>query len=843
MQKYIFFKSGQTDGWTSGWAINCPLVYIFVLLHTNIKIVWNFLVKTILRNRIAILVVVALMTAFMGYKATQVRIQYENASILPAKDSTNIVYKHFIKQFGQDGTVMFIGIVDKNFFALSHFNTMFDLTDSLKKIRGVAEVLSVTRLYNLVKNDSLKKFTFVPISSKKLTDQHAADSIKSLIYSLPFYDELLYNRATSAYLMALTLDKKSIDSKDRDRLINDIKATLDRFSEKSKVEVHFSGLPYIRTLVAKKLMNELKLFILLALLVSAFFLFVFFRSSKAVIFPMVIMIISVLWALGLMALFGYKITMLTSIIPPLVIVIAVENCIFILNKYHYEYSHHQNQAKALSRVIQRIGAANLLTNAATAAGFAAFTITNNKLLVEFGLIAALSIMVIYVLSLTLVPIFFSFLPPPKGKHTKHIEESIAKSLIDKAVYWVSHYRTPIYISMAVCILIGVVGASRLKTSGTIVDDISKRDPIYTDMMFFEKNFKGIMPLEIVVDTKKKKGVLNLSTLKKIDRLQDSLRTYKELSKPLSIVEVIKTAKQAFYAGDPQFYSLPNSSEFTFMAGYIPSFKSKKRSIIDNFIDSTYQVTRISVQMANVGTVKIDSIQHSLKPTIDSIFNPAKYNVTITGTSVVFLTGTNFLIRNLWESIALAVVIIALLLAFLFTSWRMILISLIPNLIPQLMTAALMGFTGIPIKPSTILIFSIALGISVDNSIQFLSRYRLQLKHTNHDIPSSVISALKETGYSMIYSSTVLFFGFGIFVLSTFGGTQALGFLISFTLLVAGLLNMFVLPAMLLSLDKWSTTKAFEEPLMDIYDDPSDVDPLEIEDEKMGKNLQGEHLKK
>ncbi len=759
----------------------------------------------------------------MGYKATQVKIQYQNASILPETDSTAITYQKFIKQFGQDGNVMFIGIVDPEFFQLSHFNLIYDLTDSLKNIKGVAGIMSVTRLFNLVKNDSLKKFEFVPISPTKPLSQQALDSIRSLIHSLPFYDGLIYNRSTSAYLFALTLDKNTIHSKARDRLVGDIKAMVDRFSQRAQIEAHYSGLPYINTLIAKKLLNELKLFVILALLISALFLFIFFRSAKAVVFPMLIVLISVLWALGLMGIFGYKITMLTSIIPPLVIVIAVENCIFILNKYHYEYSHHRNQAKALTRVIQRIGVANLLTNAATAAGFAAFTITNNKLLVEFGLVAAISIMVIYVLSLTMVPIFFSFLPPPRGKHTKHIEESLAKSLIDKVVFWVQHYRNPIYMVMGVLILIGVVGAFRLKTSGTIVDDISKRDPIYKDMLFFEKHFKGIMPLEITVDTRKKKGVMNLATLKKIDRLQDSLKTYKELSKALSIVEVIKTARQAFYAGDSQYYALPNSNELTFMAGYIPSFKSQKRSILNNFIDSTYRVTRISIQMANVGITKIDSIQQSLKPKIDSIFSPAKYDVTVTGTSVVFLKGSQFLIRNLWESIALAVVVIAALLAFLFSSWRMILISLIPNLIPQLMTAALMGFTGIPIKPSTILIFSIALGISVDNSIQFLSRYRLQLKQTGHDIPSSVISALRETGYSMIYSSTVLFFGFGIFVFSTFGGTQALGFLISFTLLVAGSLNMLVLPSLLLTLDKWSTTRAFEDPLVDIYEDHADID--------------------
>jgi len=759
----------------------------------------------------------------MVYKASEVKMQYESSSILPEKDSTNMVYQQFIKQFGQDGTVMFIGFTDKALFSLPRFNALFDLTDSLKRIPGVAGIVSINRLYNLVKNDSLKKFEFIPISAQKPENQPVLDSVKSLIYSLPFYEGLIYNKATSAYLIALTLDKKTVQSKERVRLIHAITTAVDQFAGRSKTEVHYSGLPYIRTLIAKKLENEMKLFVVLALLISAMFLYLFFRSAKAVIFPMLIVIVSVAWALGLMALFGYKITMLTSIIPPLVIVIAVENCIFILNKYHYEYSQHHNQAKALSRVIRRIGMANLLTNAATATGFAAFTITNNQLLVEFGLIAAINIMIIYLLSLTLVPIFFSYLPPPKSKYTKHIEASLAKSLIDKAVYWVLHYRNPIYIAMGVLILVGIAGALRLKTKGTIVDDISTRDPIYKDMIYFEKNFNGIMPLEITVDTKKKKGVMNLMALKKIDRLQDTLSTYPELSKPLSIVEVVKTAKQAFYAGDPQFFALPNSNELAFMADYIPTFKSKKRSILDNFIDSTFQITRISVQMANVGTHKIDSIQRSLRPKIDSIFNPARYTVSCTGTSVVFLKGTNFLIRNLWESIALAVVIIALLLAFLFTSWRMILISLIPNLIPQLMTAALMGFTGIPIKPSTILIFSIALGISVDNSIQFLSRYRLQLRHTGHNIPVSVISALRETGYSMIYSSTVLFFGFGIFILSSFGGTQALGFLISFTLLVAGLLNMFVLPSMLLTLDKWSTTKSFEQPLVELYSEEEDED--------------------
>ncbi len=784
---------------------------------------WNFLVRHILRDRVAILVIIGLITLFMGYQAKEVKLSYEMARMLPATDSTTIIYENFRKKFGEDGSVMFIGIQDNNLFSLNKFNDWYDLSIKLKRIQGVDEVLSVTRLYKLVKNDSLKKFEFLPVCPNRPRTQQEVDSVKKIIFSIPLYEDLIFTKKGGATLMMVTLDKKKLDTKNRVALIREIKQTADSFGVKYNLPVHYSGLPYIRTVLSKKVESELKLFVLLALAVAAVFLFIFFRSWKAVVFPMIIIVISVVWAMGMIVLFGYKITILTGIIPPLLIVIGVENCIFLLNKYHYEFRLHQNKVKSLSRVIERIGKANLLTNAATATGFAAFLITRNKLLVEFGAIAALNIMVVFILSLTLVPIFFSYLKPPQIKDTLHLEKSLAKAIIDKAIEWITFHRQTIYIATGITMVIGVIGVTRLTTSGSIVDDIPHKDPLFVDLMFFEHHFKGIMPLEITIDSKRKKGILTLPTLNRIDRLQDSLRTYPELSKPLSIVEVIKAAKQAFYGGDPQYYGMPSMNELTFMSSYIPDMRSKKKSLLQNFIDSNYQTTRISVQMANMGTQDIQRIQNKLKPTIDSIFNPAKYKVILTGTSIVFLKGTNFLIRNLLESIILAVIVIAILLAFLFTSWRMILISLVPNLIPQLMTAALMGFLGIPIKPSTILIFSIALGISVDNSIQYLSRYRLQLKHSKGNIPVSVVSALKETGYSMIYSSTVLFFGFGIFVMSSFGGTQALGLLISITLLVAGLLNLFILPSLLLTLDKWSTTKAFKEPILEIYEDDDDLE--------------------
>lgn len=792
---------------------------------------WTYLVRLILRYRLANLIIIGALTIFMAYNATNVKLSYEMAKMLPASDSTSIKYEQFRAQFGEDGSVFFVGLQDENLFELEKFNDWFDLTYAIKEIDGVQEVVSLGKLYQLTRNDSLKKFDFKPIISQKLKSQQELDSIKSLIYSLPFYDGLLFNKATNVSMMMITLDKDKLNTKGRVQLIYDIRDKVEVFGEKYNVKLHYSGLPYIRTITSKKVESELQLFIYASLLIASVILLIFFRSFKAVFFTIIIVIINVVWVMGTISFLGYKITMLTGILPPLLIVIVVENCIFLLNKYHNEYKNHGNKIKSLSRVVQRIGNANLLTNATTAAGFAAFIVTGNKILVEFGVVASINIIVAFLLTLFLIPIFFSYLPPPTKKHIKHLDKGLISKILERIVNIVQYRRVYVY---AICFLMvgaALFGASRLKTTGNIVDDIAHKDPLYVDMMFFEKHFNGVMPLEITIDTKKKKGILRLSTIRKIEALQNILAEYPELSRPLSLVEVVKFSKQAFYNGNEAMYELPNNQEKNFILSYIPGLESDDKSILSSFVDNDLRITRISVQMANIGTKDIQRIMDDLRPKIDSLFNPKKFDVNITGTSVVFLKGTNYLVKNLATSLLLALAIICGLMALLFTSGKMIGISLIPNLLPQLLTAGMMGFFAISIKPSTILIFSIALGISVDNAIHFLSRYRLQLKINNWNIKISVLEALRETGYSMIYSSVVLFFGFAIFTRSSFGGTEAMGYLIAFTLVIALLSNLFILPSLLLSLDRRITTKSFKEPLLIIFDEEEDIEinELEIED--------------
>lgn len=792
---------------------------------------WQFVVRLILRNRMAILIVIGLLTVFMGWKGSGIKMSYEMARLLPESDPITQDYEHFKQQFGQDGSVIFIAIQDPELYTLAHFNQWYDISYEVLAIPGVQEVVSVARVYSLVRNDSLKKFDFLSIVPNRPQTQQQVDSIKQTVYSLPLYDNRLFNKETDVSLMMITLKKEVLNSKARVGLIQNIKEVVDHYGKDNDVEVHYSGLPYIRTITSKKIQNELLLFVLLSLVIASILLFILFRSLRAVLFAMLVVTIAVVWVLGTIVLMGYNITILTGILPPLLIVIGVENSIFLLNKYLDEYRLHGNKVKALSRMISRIGNANLLTNATTAAGFAAFIITSNELLVEFGIIASINILITYLLSLFILPILFSYFPSPKQKHLKHLEKGIINRIVVAVTKIILTRRRIIYAITIVLFVTAIVGITKLKTTGNIVDDISKKDQLYKDMIFLEQNFKGVMPLEITIDTKKPKGVLRLSTLQKIDQLQDQLASYPEFAKPLSVVEVVKSAKQAFYRGNPDMYSLPNNQEKNFILSYVPSLSGGKKGILNAFVDSSMQITRISAQMANIGTNDIERILADLEPKVDSIFPPDQFEVHLTGTSVVFLKGTNYLVNNLFMSLGLALIIITILMALIFSSARMIMISLIPNLIPQILTAGMMGYFDISIKPSTILIFSIALGISVDNTIHFLSRYRLQLKHHNWNIHKAVLSALVETGYSMIYSAIVLFFGFYIFTLSSFGGTEALGYLVSFTLIVALLSNLFLLPSLLLSLDKRLLTKAFKEPLIEVFDEEEDIelDQLLIEE--------------
>jgi len=770
---------------------------------------WETVARIILRNRIAILLTIVVLTAAMAYKATSVKIRYDFAALLPATDSTLIAYKQFKERFGEDGDVLVLAIEQEKLFSPEIFSAWAQLGDEVKALDGIEQVVSVARCFDLVRNDSLKRFDLVALTPQQpLTDSSLAN-LQSRIEGLPFYHGVLWDGETHVAVMAITMNAKVLDSKHRVGLTDKIVKLGRSYEDRLGANIRYSGMPYIRSLLAKVVEEEMFLFIFYAAFVTALIMYIFFRSFKVVLVAISVVSIAAVWSVGLISFFGFQISILTGLVPPLIIVIGVANCIFLLNKYHSEYRAHGNKIKGLQRVVRKVGKATLLTNATTAAGFATFTVVESSVMKEFGVVAAISIMFVFVLSLLLVPIIFSFLKAPKERHVKHLDRKSSRSIISKVVEIVLSYRTRVYWTFGLLVVVGIYGITKITANGNIVDDFPKDSPVLDDLKFFESKFGGVVPFELEIDALKPDKAISATTLKRIDELQEAMASYPEFSRAMSVAEVLKFVKQAYYGGMPSKYSLPNGSERNFILSYSQGAENRK-DMLKSFIDSTRQITRVSFQMKDVGTDELERLLEEVRPKIDSIFDTDKYNVTITGTSVVYLRGTEYLVKNLFISLGIAVVLIALLMAYMFRSWRMVMVSLIPNIIPLVITAALMGFLGITIKPSTILVFSIAFGISVDDTIHFLAKYRQELEANNWKIKRSVILALHEVGISMAYTSIVLFFGFSIFTLSSFGGTKALGMLVSITLLVAMFSNLLLLPSLLLTLERSLTTKDFKD---------------------------------
>ena len=730
------------------------------------------------------------------------RFTYTEANMLPDDHQVNTAYNTFLDTFGEEGNLIIYGVKDSLLFTPSNFSAWGILSKELGQAPEVDLTLSVGDLQKLKKRKDTIGFEMVPLVRDSILSEKQLKKLQyELFEKLPFYNGLVYSPDKKSVRTAVYLKKDIVNTPARKIFIEQVLIPkIAAFEKQTGMKVYTSGMPYIRTLNSQNIIDEIGMFIGAAVLVTSIIFFFFFRSYRATFISMITVIIGVLWAFGILGLLKYEITVLTALIPPLIIVIGIPNCIFLINKYHQEIKQHGNQAKSLQRVIAKVGNATLMTNVTTASGFATFILTNSQLLKEFGIVASICIIAIFLLCLLIIPIVYSFMAVPKNKHLNHLNKRWINRFVDWMENKVRHNRIAIYIITIGLLCVSIIGIYNIKISGSLVEDMPKKTEFFKSIRFFEKEYKGIMPLEILVDTKRKKGVMKLATLKRMNELQEYIEEFPEFSQSLSVVDLVKYSKQAYYNGNPEYYQLPNSQERSFILSYAKS-STKDTNLLKSYVDSTGQFARITTFMKDIGTERFDRIEEDLKAKALKIFPQDRYNVSFTGKALLFQKGTKYLVKNLIISLSLAILLIALFMAWMFRSFRMILVSLIPNLLPLIITAGLMGFLGVPIKPSTILVFSIAFGISVDDTIHFLAKYRQELIANNWKIKKSVYAALRETGVSMFYTSIVLFFGFSVFTISSFGGTVALGALVSVTLVFAMLANLMLLPSLLLSLEK------------------------------------------
>jgi hypothetical protein len=774
-----------------------------------------------------ILIFIAVITVLLALQWKNMRFTYTEANLLPDEHIINVEYREFLSKFGEEGNLIVIGIKDSSLFKPTTFKAWNKLAQDIDSKGAVELTLAVGNLQKLVKRTDTTAFAMEPLVADTI---YSEENLKQLEYELfeklPFYEGLIYSPSKTSIRTAVYLKKDIVNTAGRkDFITKELIPLLDTFKKETGLVVHTSGMPYIRTLNAQNIIDEIGMFIGAALVVTSLIFFFFFRSIRATLISMVTVIIGVMWAFGILGLLHYEITVLTALIPPLIIVIGIPNCIFLINKYQQEIKQHGNQAKSLQRVIAKVGNATLMTNVTTASGFATFILTNSKLLKEFGIVASICIITIFLLSLFIIPIVYSYMGIPKYKHLKHLNKTWINSFVDWMERMVKNHSVAIYIVSVGLLAVSIIGIYNIKISGSLIEDMPKKTEFFKDIRFFENEFEGIMPLEVFIDTKRERGVMKLATLKRMDELQEYMDEIPEFAKPISAVNLIKYSKQAYYNGNPEYYQLPNSQEQSFILSYAKS-SAGGTNLLSAYVDSTGQYARITTFMKDTETERFDRIEEDVKAKIAKLFPTERYEVTLTGKALVFQKGTKYLVTNLVISLSLAILLIALFMAWMFRSFRMILVSLLPNLLPLIITAGLMGFLGVPIKPSTILVFSIAFGISVDDTIHFLAKYRQELIANNWRIKKSVYAALRETGVSMFYTSIVLFFGFSVFTISSFGGTVALGALVSITLVFAMLANLLLLPALLLSLEKSIANKeTFKKPALKIFPDSEDEEDI------------------
>ena len=797
---------------------------------------WEAIARLVLKFRLPLLILLLSVTAFMGWHASRVKLSYDFNRAVPTDNPKFQAYEAFRKKFGDDGNVLVLGIQTDRLFQKDVFTNYIAFTEDLKKIPGVDNVLGVSAVLNLVRDSSTDKPRAVRIFPDHPAGQAQIDSGKAVLLGLPFYKGFLYNPQTHTWLTAVNVNKAVINSARRTATVNAISAAIDSFGKANGLEIHASGMPLIRTKMAERVARQSTWFLLSSIFLEALILLLFFRSFSTMLLSLAVVVIGVVFSLGTMDLFGYQITLLNALTPILVVVIGIPNCIYFLNKYHTAYNDTGDRHRALVEMIRRMGIVTLFCNISAAIGFGVFALTRSAILHEFGVVAGINIMLLFFISFILIPIVLSYLPVPKARHMRYLENKWLLAILQQLDTWARHHRRMVYGTTIVVLAFAIAGMFRLKSEGFIVDDLPKNDPIYTDLRFFEKNFGGIMPLEIVVDTRRKNGLrINmLQTLDSVDRLSQYIASQPDFARPISLVDGLKFVRQSYYGGDSSNYALPNSFDLAFLSSYIrpggnearpgaagekpgaagektgakgsagsapDAAKNSLNSLLKSFVDSNQQELRISVNMADIGSKRLPVVLADLQKKAGELFDSTKYRVEFTGGTVTYLEGSSFIIKGLKDSIEWAFVLIAACMLFLFRSIRILFCSLIPNIIPLIITAGVMGWVGVRLKPSTVIVFSIALGIAIDITIRFLVNYKQELERGTGQVDphQAVLDTINKTGISILYTSLVLSAGFAILCFSDFGGIQALGWLTSLTLVVATVTNLVFLPALLLSL--------------------------------------------
>lgn len=751
---------------------------------------WSRAALWILDHPNPIGIVIAVVTVVLALAMFQLETDHTAGSFVSDEEEFVREFQETSEVFGRSETILYVVFHETNPYDRSFLQRLDSLTSYISGLRGVQNVLSLSNMPHLIRRGS--DLVTSTVYDRGLT----TEELRGRFEQLPFLEGLLLSDDGSATVMMVRIDPAFNATPERVDLVDRIEAV----AEEMPGAASLAGFPYLRTQYAKRVEREAPLFTVLALFISLFFLYITFRAWRAVVIPTLIVVLGIVWTFGLMAIFGQKMNIVTAVLPALIVIIGMANAIHLSTKFFDQYAALQDRKKAVVETVRTVGLATFLTCLTTAIGFAVLLLSGNRLLMGFGGFAAVGIMILYVLSVTIIPITYVRFRPPRENVTSLATHDRFADYFD-AKARVTQRFSGVFVAMAgILVAVCLVGVTQISTDIFVFSDFYEDDPLRRNLAVFEEEFGGVLPMEVVVESERNGRFKSLGSMRRIENLQETLATFEPVGTAVSAVDLVKMGNQAYFGGHPAAYRLPSNYELPFLQDALGQFLGSRSdsSLVEKlplFVDSTFSKTRIYLGVKDIGTERMNELADSIQTLASNTFSGDEYDVIVTGTAILSTRSGESLVRNLIVSLSAALAIISVLMAILFRSRTLTFISLAPNVIPLLIVGGAMGFAGITLKPSTALIFSLAFGIAVDDTIHFLAKYRI-FRDEGLARDDAILQTLRDTGKAILFTSLILMSGFLVFTLSSFGGTVNMGALTALTLAVALLANLFLLPALL-----------------------------------------------
>lgn len=735
---------------------------------------------------VLIILVIICITVASTFQIAKLKFNYDFESYFPTQDSDLEYLIQYRNEFENDTDFLVIAIENKQGIYDSAFlNKVNTLTKTLQTNTDTRKVLSPTSLKTPIIGAG--GFFEIPLLHFNDPSKLKFDSIRIAKY--PHLVNGLISKNTNA-IMLVVFNTQNINKKNGDALIDFIDRNVQKYHFDA---VHIAGKIKASKVYVEKMQEEVVIFIMASTVLIGLFLFIAYRTAWGVIVPLITVVLSIAWTLAIMSLLGKELDLLTSLLPPILFVVAMSDMTHLLSKYLEELRNGLPQIPALKLAIKDVGLTTFITAVTTAIGFV--TLINSSIvpIKDFGFYTGIGVFVAFALAFTFLPAVLVLLPMPKIAKLKN-EELFWYKFLQKIFMWICRNPISIISATVTLVMFATFFIFRISIDAKLLDDISDKDPLKKSVSYLEQNFGGIRPFEMAVFSADSSPIFNYTSLKKLDEVEQYLiKTYgvKDLISPNTFVKYLL---QASNGGLDDYYRFPTEEEFDLIAPKLKLITKRKEFAL--FCNKNFSKMRISGKMNDVGSLAIAHKNEVLNNYLKTIKANKYWNSQLTGSSLLIDKNNSYLAKSLIEDLVMGIVSIGLIIGLLFRKTKMMVLALIPNLIPLVVIGGIMGASGIHLKASTSIIFSIAFGIAVDDSIHFLSRFKMELA-----VKKTHLYALKRTylstGKAMIVTSLILISGFATLLLSTFESTFYTGLLIGLTLLIAIIADLLLLPALLI----------------------------------------------